>query len=734
MIQEWKNLFKNRFLIIALVAIITVPTIYTTLFLGSMWDPYGKVENLPVAIVNLDKPVTYKDKNVNVGEELVENLREKDSLDFSFVSKEAAEAGLKDGDYYMVITIPENFSNNAITLLDKNPEKMVLKYDTNPGTNYIASKMSSSALQTIQKNVSATVTKTYAETVFDKLKEINDGFYEAADGSSELEDGLKMISDGNSEVRDGLSKLSNSMLTFTDGIHTFSDGLDTYLDGVGTVNTGAKKLATGAGTLAAGLSKLNDAAAGISLPEIALTEAQKKTISSTASGAVSPYADKLSKGIGSAVASSINGTLTSQTTISTISTAVLNDSNVKQMVTVLTMAGYTKEQAESLVTGIISSSLNGAAGNITGASITNAISNSVSSTMSTVAGTAAVSGAQGVIEQVNTSMSSYGPVFSKLSSSVSELSKGANELSTGASTLADGTKKLDSKKRDLKKGVSSLNDGANQIIEGVDKLYDGTLSLTDGLDSAVKGAGTLKDNLSDAGDTLDDSIKTVSDDTYEMFAAPVESKETQVTSVPNNGHAMACYMMAVASWIGAMGFCMIYPLKSSKKKAKNGFTLWLSKASVMFPVSCIWSVVMVFALRYINGFKPENIGLVILTACIASAAFISIVYFLNVVFGKAASYFILILMVLQLSASAGTYPVELSGSFVEKITNYLPYTHAIKAFRIGVGGGTGAESHLYFLLAVTVIFIVMTVGYFWYDVKKNEDVEEMEYELEGAVE
>ena len=99
--KEWKNLFKNKFLIVALIAIITIPTIYTTLFLGSMWDPYGKVDNLPVAVVNEDKPVTYEGKDVNVGEKFVDKLKDNDSLAFNFVDKETATNGLENGMFQM---------------------------------------------------------------------------------------------------------------------------------------------------------------------------------------------------------------------------------------------------------------------------------------------------------------------------------------------------------------------------------------------------------------------------------------------------------------------------------------------------------------------------------------------------------------------------------------------------------------------------------------------------------
>ena len=148
-------------------------------FVGAMWDPYGRVEHLPVAVVNKDVPVTYKDKELSVGEELVKNLKENNSLDFNFVDADTAAAGLANGTYYMVLTIPKDFSKNATTLTEKNAKKMMLYYETNPGQNYIASKMSETAVSKIQTNIREKITTQYTETVFEQLGTIGDGFVEA---------------------------------------------------------------------------------------------------------------------------------------------------------------------------------------------------------------------------------------------------------------------------------------------------------------------------------------------------------------------------------------------------------------------------------------------------------------------------------------------------------------------------------------------------------------------------
>ena len=163
--NEWKSLLKNKILLIVLIAIIAIPFIYAGLFLKSMWDPYGNLDKLPVAVVNEDRPVEYEGSTLCIGDDLTEALKDNDSLDFHFMDSARAQEGLENGTWYMVITIPEDFSRSAATLLDDEPQKMELKYATNPGTNYIASKMSETALLRIRDKVASQVTETYVSIV-----------------------------------------------------------------------------------------------------------------------------------------------------------------------------------------------------------------------------------------------------------------------------------------------------------------------------------------------------------------------------------------------------------------------------------------------------------------------------------------------------------------------------------------------------------------------------------------
>lgn len=698
---EWKNLREHRFLIIVLLAILTIPTIYTTLFLSSMWNPYGKVSSLPVAIVNEDQSVTLDGSPIHIGDDLVDQLKKSNSLKYYFVSSKKAADGLKSGTYYMVVTIPKDFSKNATTLMDTSPKQMTLYYDTNPGKNYIATKMCESAMLHIKDEVSSSVTNYYSKNIFTQLHQVKDGFSTAVDGTNTLSDGLTQLLNGDGTLASGLGTLSQNLNTFQSGVTSLQNGLDQYTQGVSTINTNMATVKDGSAALSGGLNKLNTALNNVTLTKIALSDEQKNAISTAASNQVSDYSSQLSKGLSDGITTQIQTTLTNQDTANAISQAMDANPAIAQMETVLMSSGYSKEQADATVASIVSSTLQAASSNISSNQIEQGISGNVASAMSQVASKSAVAGANGVADSVNQTLDSFGTTLNTLKDSVSQLSTGATELNNGINQLSDGTASLDQKKKDLLNGTASLSTGTTKIKTAVDQLHSGSLTLQDGLKQSVSGTKDLSDGLSSGYTTLDSSLKNVSDLTYKMFSNPLDTKETQITTVKNNGTSMAAYMMTVALWVAGMSFCLMYPITQKQgHKKQSTLSFWFAKASIMYPFACAFSALMVFALYQINGLRPYHLKETYLIAMLSAVTFMSILYFFNLLLKKVGAFLMLIFMVLQLSGSAGTYPVQLSAPYVEKITNYLPFTYSIRAFRSALSGGSSIRVDVTVLLGV----------------------------------
>ncbi len=269
--NEWKSLIHNKILLISSIAILFIPIIYGAFFLKAIWDPYGQTSNLPVAVVNNDQSVVYQKKVLDVGDALVKNLKNNNDLDWNFVNADKAEKGLDNGKYYMVITIPKNFSQDASTLLDENPKKMNLTYKTNPSQNYIGSVITRQGANHVKNDVATSVTKEYARLIFSKITETGSGMTQAATGSKELDHGATQLANGNKTITGNLQKLASSTLTFKDGLDSATIGSDqlshganqinvavsTVIGGVNQLTTGSSDLQSGLQTYTNGVSKLN---------------------------------------------------------------------------------------------------------------------------------------------------------------------------------------------------------------------------------------------------------------------------------------------------------------------------------------------------------------------------------------------------------------------------------------------------------------------------------------------
>ncbi|MEQ4551593.1 YhgE/Pip domain-containing protein [Weissella sp. GP1] len=246
---EWEYLKTHKFFMLVIVVLFFVPSIYAVTFLSSLWDPYGQVKNLPVAIINKDKSVDYEGQKLAVGDDLEKELRKSKDMDFHFPSEKEAKTGLKDGKYYTVITIPSDFSKDATTLLDKNPKQMKLDYETSSGHSFIAGKLSESGAKEISQQISKQVTKTYAKTIFSEMKKVGKGMGTAADANKQLADGTTQIKSGSDQLTSGLQTLSASTLQFNDGAQTLTQGLSQYVDGVAQADAGSQRLTAGLGQL-----------------------------------------------------------------------------------------------------------------------------------------------------------------------------------------------------------------------------------------------------------------------------------------------------------------------------------------------------------------------------------------------------------------------------------------------------------------------------------------------------
>ncbi len=788
--QELTYLFKNKLLLFVMMVILLIPAIYAGMFLNSMWDPYGQIGRLPVAVVNKDVPVKYDGKTLALGDDLQATLKDNNAMNFNIADEKKAQEGLKKGDYYMVITIPQDFSKNATSMMDKNPKKMQLQYATNPGYNYISGKLSESAIKEIKANIISEVTTTYTKSVFASITELGDGLVQASEGTEKLLDGMNSLNDGTGLISYNLSVMADSGRILHSGSENLQTGVSNYVDGIGQLDGGINALVGGIGEAADGISRLrsgsNALLSGANLMkrqiDNSLTTENVAQIN-MASGSLLLLNDNIRKlnaavkgidvtnlklageaagadlqksgnslnNVASNLGAGAENVITAYRILAGLSQSPdLTDEQRKQIAqamsymydpdnqpgantaydNIVNAADGTKEAGkniqntgtalEALAQSDISSQvdiLQTSVAQIAEASdrLLPASSKAMDSLLlgmqnvqAGLGNTVDETGQMGIIE----GMTNLDDGIKNLSDGVS----GADGILDGALKLQSASLRLVDKGTELKTGMAQVADGASKMADGETALADASKDLQGGLTAATDGISALNSSLNDGADRI--SQNTAKDSNIDMFVNPLTVEETQITTVENNGHAMAAYMMSVGLWVGCLAFCLMYPLVKYRNKLKNGFAWFMSKAVILYPTAIIMALVLYFALCIIDGFNPVRARDTILITVITAICFMTIMYFFNVLLGKVGSFIMLVFMVLQLAGSAGTYPIEISGAFAKAIHKYVPFTYTVNAFRSAISGGASIQNELTVLVVITAIFMLLTVLLFWYRAKR----------------
>ena len=766
---EWKNIAKSTWLKIVLCAIMIIPMIYACVFLGSMWDPYGQTDQLPVAVVNKDKEVKYNGSTMDIGKQLSDKLSKNDSMDFNIVSSTKAMKGLKDGNYYMVITIPENFSKNATTLLDDDPQTMMLTYTTNPQTNYIATKMDDSAMAKVKAEISSTVTKTYSKILFKNVKTLSKGFKTAADGSQKLSDGVNTAKDGNATITENLNTLASSALVFNDGADSLVKGLSAYTEGVSTAKAGAQQLDNNSATLNNGAAQLKAGSSQL-LSAVQAAEKQLGDGINASAGQLNTLTSsnkqmaESSKQL-SAALTQIQGAIDSNNLvendaqaakkvdgmISTLSTTISTMNNNAAQLNQL--AAAEKKQAEQLqatqpqaaqelmlkatshatqaatlqqVASQLSSSintddlkqlstlLNGNAAVLKNQTAANAKTQQLlaSSQQLATANNTAVGSLVTNLKTVQASMKGTSTSVGMVGA-VSQIDNGLSTLQSGLKTYTGGVKQVNNGLGTLASNNATLNSGASQLAEGAlkissgsNQLAAGSATLGEGLTTIGDGTNTLTSSLKDA--SKKSNIKSTNK-TYKQMSTPVDTEKKELTNMPNNGHAMAPYMMSVALYVACMALSLMYPFGKGMTTTDSPVKFLLAKATVMVPLSIVQALILYFSLKGFCGFTPARPGLCLAFMLLLSLAFMAFIAFLAIAFGRIGEFIALIFMVFNLGASAGTYPLETAPHWYKVLHPFVPFTYSVNGFRSVIANATAVPTtEILFFVGLLVVSVLLT--------------------------
>ncbi|MEC2921885.1 MULTISPECIES: YhgE/Pip family protein [Bacillus] len=833
--KEFKQIIKSKKILIPIIAVLFVPILYAGMFLWAFWDPYKQLDDLPVAVVNLDKGAVFDGKPIEVGKGLVDNLKDNTSFKWEFVSEKEAKKGMEGRKYYMLVRIPDDFSSNATTLLKDEPKPLNLEYIPNESLNFLSSQIGGTAIEKIKGEVASTLTKTYAEKMFDSIQDVSKGLADGAEGASKLHDGSNELHDGSSKVTDGLHTLQGKSGEMKDGVQKLADGSNKLQDGSGKVTAGLNtlnsksgigKLQDGSGKVTDGLNTLNSKTGEMQKGISELHDGSEKVTNGlsilvsktdelkTGTTELSNGMEKLVGGqsqlekgsqeiqkglqeLNNKVQNSVAGLGEMQLKVPSILNTVnekidgaganVNQLNeltqstagdaknaaqdvanlqkqieslpkeyqeqlqpfitnaVKSTATVQQkaagVAGGTNKLNEEVkqLKGEISEKTSGMqskmpnpedVGNLTSGikKLTNAQNEFVSKFhgLGEGLGNAKVgadrlkNGSGQLIDGVNQLFDGSG----KVTEGLGTLSVGANQMAGGINQLADGSSQVTGGLGTLSVGITKLADGSNQVttgigtlngglnkmstgstqlIDGVNKLADGSGKVTDGLVKVNDGSGELAEKLGEGAEKTGEVKGT--DKTYDMFASPVKVKTEKMAEVPNYGTGFTPYFLSLGLFVGALLLSIVYPLRDTVGVPKSGFSWFISKFGVLLSVGIIQAVVADVILLFGLGVEVQSIPYFILFSIVTSLAFIALIQCLVTAFGDAGRFIAIITLIIQLTTSAGTFPLELIPKFLQPFNAWLPMTYSVSGLKAVVSSGD--FDFMWQNIGILMIFIVV---------------------------
>ncbi|MWV43176.1 ABC transporter permease [Paenibacillus sp. HJL G12] len=695
---------KNPKVLIPVIAVMFIPIMYSGVYLAAFWDPYGHLDRLPVAVVNKDSGAEFKGKELHIGSDLVDELKKNKDFGWEFVNDHDADKGISDNRYYMKITIPENFSSQATTLMDDQPHPATIQYEPNGDYNFIASQIGNTAIKDIKAKVSAKVTESYTENLLDNFTEVSSGLADAGEGAGKIHSGSTELDDGATKLKENLNKLAAGTLEA-------KGGMEPLAKGAGDLNKGAAQLSQGSSELSSGLDQLN-AAEGQLLTGAQQAQQGGEQLHTGLQGSLDG-AKKLNSGLQSSeqganklesgLKSSEQGSadLASGLKSSLDGTAKVSE-GAKSVADGLQQLAKSSPELEQnpQFQKLMAASQAVAEGSAKVTAGQQKLSEGAESLRGAQkqlldGATALHSGQQQLLEgsgQLVQGQEQLVQGASKLNDGQAALTAGLttfgeklNEAAGGSKALVTGSQQLLSGTSQLEGGVSKLSGGLTTLADGSQQLNNGAGELEKGITKLDDGSKELETKLNDAADKTSELKKT--DALVKMFAKPVDSEENESRKIPNYGTGLTPYFMSLGLFVGALISTLVISLKGTTVEGASGFSRFVSRSLSFAGMSLFQSVVAAAIILLGLGLKVQSVPLFFLFTFITSLTFMFIVQAVVTWLDMPGRFLIIILLILQLTTSAGTFPLELIPDWLKPLNPWLPMSHSVLGYKGIISSG-----------------------------------------------
>ncbi|MFD1017652.1 YhgE/Pip family protein [Thalassobacillus hwangdonensis] len=724
---EMKAITANKKIFIPFIAVLLIPLIYSGMFLWAFWNPYGNMDELPVAVVNSDKGAELEGEPLHVGEEFIDKLQESKDFDYKLVAEKEGKEGLENQEYYMMIEIPQDFSEKAATVMDDNPQPLELSYIPNEGYNFLSAQIGGSAAEQMKSKLADEVTETYTEAILSAFKDVQTGLAEASDKAGDLNDGaekietaIKDLQKGTQTFASGQRDMFSGAKGLEDGANQLAQGLNQLTSGLGKLNSGFQSLKEGESQAAKGASELKQGLEKTQNGTIALRDNLKKFNELT-----NKVPDQLNE-LSSAMQSLQDGT--GQLTDATASMKSEVQASKEKMAPILAQLPEEQRQAvmkelEKLEAGV--GEINGAASQLNqGATKITEKTTAIPEQMN-----ALTEAQQKLLGGANQLVDAQG----SLVDGASKLVQGENQLEQGMLTFQEKLKEAESGSAELANGAnelangsSTLVDGANQLVAGADRLEAGSGELASGSQELTSGTSEFKEKLQDSTTTA--GKMATGELNQKMIANPVELKTDAINDVPNYGAGFTPYFLSLGLFVGALIITVIYPVKEPLVAPASGFSWFLSKFGVLVFAGIIQAVVAASVILYGLQLEVSDIGMFYLFSILTSLTFMAMIQLFVTILGDSGRFLAILLLILQLTTSAGTFPLELIPEQLQWFNPFLPMTYSVQGYKAVISEGNlslmGQNASI--LAIFLVVSAIMTSIYLVWQFPKKKHLNTIE--------
>ena len=681
--NDLKDIFTNKVLLVIIIGLCILPSLYAWFNIKTSWDPYGNTGNISVAVINEDSGAEIMNKKVNMGDELVKELKTNKDLGWKFVDRKKALEGVNSGKYYAYIEIPSNFSENLTSLVSKDIKKGTIIYTVNEKINAIAPKITSKGATTIQNEVNQTVVKTVSEVVLKAFKEAGIEIEKQLPKLSTLESNLVEVQ---GKFKD-IDKVVDTAVDATDKVSDIIKDIQNDMPLIKDTITNSKNLSSDI------KSFLNDSKTGLSQlsPILKNDLGLISEISSNAKNAVSDLIDAINKGSESAPQLIDN----LSTKLSDLASSTNTLTKFLEKLNKLVPGNQLKSVIDSL--NSISAKLDTAVSSLQ--TIKNQVANGEKPPLTNL------NNLLKVIGDVNTITSSILNNFdSKIQGPISNI-------------IEDSFKVADN--------IIAVLDSAEKKLPAVEDILNTTLSFSG---SAEKGASFIKEKLPYAKsvvDTLVDSMKKInnSNEVNELISLlksdvlkrsdflkqPVDLVENRLYPIKNYGSAMAPFYTVLSLWVGILLLMSLLSTNVHGDYKPN--EVYFGRGLTFLTLTIIQALIVSLGDIYFLKVQAVNIPLFILISVFTSIVFTAIVYSLVSIFGNVGKAIGVVLLVIQVAGSGGTFPIQVTPQFFQNVYPLLPFTYAISAMREAVGGiyMPNLTKDISTLAIFIVVFVIFTV-------------------------